>query len=96
MLDIDLTTDHKAVTRLRNACEVLKRYLSAENTTASKIELGSFLPDKSDYVLSITRAKFESLCQELFDATIKDVEKALTDAKLNKEQIDQVVIVGGS
>ena len=93
---IDITPDHKKVKRLSTACETLKRNLSSESNQHSKIEIPSFLPDGSDFVVTLTKAKFESLCQELFNETILHVNKALEDAKMTKEQIDQVVLVGGS
>ena len=64
---VDLTGHQKAVGRLTKACEALKRNLSAEKVTQSTIPLDSLLPDGTDILLSMTRAKFESLCQPLFD-----------------------------
>jgi molecular chaperone DnaK len=46
--------------------------------------------------LTITRAKFESLCSDLFDATLRPCEQAIKDAKINPSQIDDVILVGGS
>ena len=74
---IDITPDHKSVSRLTNACENLKRNLSAENTIESGIELDCFLPDGSDFISSLSRAKFENLCQPLFDDTMKSVQQVL-------------------
>lgn len=83
----------RAARRLRTACERAKRSLSsAMNAT---IEVDS-LYDGYDLNISITRAKFEDLCNDLFRGCLDPVEKALRDAKLSKSQIDEVVLVGGS
>ena len=91
-----MTPNHKAIRRLTNACEILKRNLSAENSTQSKIELDAFLPGGDDFISSMTKAQFENLCKDQFNETMKDVEKVITDAGLTKEQIDEIVLVGGS
>jgi len=93
---VDITPDHKAMARLMGACEKLKRNLSAENVTESKIHIDAFLPDGSDFDSTMSRAKFEDICQILFKNTIQEVEKVLEDAKLAKEDIHEVVLVGGS
>jgi len=93
---IDLTPDHKAVARLKGACEKLKRNLSAENVTESKLHIDAFLQNGNDFISTMSRAKFENICQDLFNETIVSVEKVLKDAKLNKEDIDEVVLIGGS
>ena len=92
----DVTPNPKAVQRLTDACEKLKRNLSAENTTVSHIELASFLPDGSDFRSSLSRAKFENLCRDEFKKTTKIVEQVLLDAKVKKSEISEVVLVGGS
>ena len=92
----DVTPDHKAVQRLTDACEKLKRNLSAENTTLSHIKLASFLPDGSDFSSSLSRAKFEDLCRDQFQKTMKIVKEVLSDAKIKENQISEVVLVGGS
>ena len=93
---VDLTPNHKAIRRLTDKCELLKRNLSAENATQSNIEIETFLPGGNDFNSSMSRAQFENLCKEPFDETMKDVEKVIQDAKLPKEDIDEVVLVGGS
>ena len=62
----------------------------------SHIELGSFLPDGSDFSSSLSRAKFEDLCKDEFKKTAKIVEQVLLDAKVIRDQISEVVLVGGS
>ena len=76
---VDLTPNHKAIRRLTDKCEALKRKLSAENTTHSSIEIESFLPDGSDFQSSMSKAQFENLCKGYFDQTINDVEQVLHD-----------------
>eukprot|EP00092_Neocalanus_flemingeri_P062421 GFUD01075291.1.p1 GENE.GFUD01075291.1~~GFUD01075291.1.p1 ORF type:complete len:873 (-),score=216.42 GFUD01075291.1:609-3194(-) len=93
---IDLTLHPRAVRRLTNSCENIKRKLSASNVKEAKLELDALLPDGKDYFSSITRAKFEDICMDLFKSTIKTVETVLKDAKLSKEDIDEIVLVGGS
>ena len=90
---IDITDNARAMRRLRTACERAKRSLSS--TTQTSIEIDS-LADGKDFFSSITRARFEELCMDLFRATMDPVEKVLKDAKMSKNQIDEVVLVGGS
>jgi L1 cell adhesion molecule like protein len=89
----DLTKSARAVRRLRTACERAKRTLST--STQANIEIDS-LYEGVDYYTTITRAKFEDLCQDLFKDTLRPVEKALRDAKMSKGDIHDVVLVGGS
>lgn len=89
----DLTKNQRAMRRLRTACERAKRALST--ATEANIEIDS-LHDGLDFYSKISRARFEELCIDLFKSTLKPVEKALRDARLNKSQIDEVVLVGGS
>lgn len=89
----DLSKSDRALRRLRTACERAKRTLSS-STTAS-IEIDS-LYEGIDYNTSITRARFEDLCGDIFRNTIGPVEKVLKDAKVGKSEIDEVVLVGGS
>jgi len=89
----DLSESKKSLRRLRTACERAKRNLSSA-TTAS-IEIDS-LYDGIDFNSSITRAKFENICDTLFRKTMSPVEQVLRDSKLSKSQIHEVVLVGGS
>ena len=89
----DLSTNKKALRRLRTTCERAKRTLSS--SAQATIELDS-LYDGIDFYTSITRARFEELCSDLFKSTLDPVEKALRDAKLDKSAIDEIVLVGGS
>jgi len=89
----DIMESKRAVRRLRTACEQAKRTLSS--ATVATIEIDS-LHDGQDFSTTITRAKFENLCDDLFRLTMAPVEQVLRDSKLAKSNIDEVVLVGGS
>merc|ERR1712077_74909 len=89
----DLTGNKRALRRLRTACERAKRTLSA--SAQANIEIDSLF-EGIDFYTSITRARFEELCSDLFKGTLDPVEKALRDAKLDKSSIHDIVLVGGS
>ncbi|KAK9467209.1 heat shock protein 70 family [Lipomyces arxii] len=89
----DLSSNQRALRRLRTACERAKRTLSS--STQTSIEIDSLF-EGIDFYTSITRARFEELCQDLFRNTIEPVEKVLRDAKLDKASVDEIVLVGGS
>merc|ERR1712010_242415 len=89
----DIKGNKRAVRRLRTACERAKRTLSASAQAA--IEIDSLF-EGIDFYTSITRARFEELCADLFRGTLEPVEKSLRDAKLDKSQIHELVLVGGS
>jgi len=89
----DITGNKRALRRLRTACERAKRTLSA--SAQANIEIDSLF-EGIDFYTSITRARFEELCSDLFKNTLEPVEKALRDAKLDKAAIDDIVLVGGS
>ncbi|KAG5355488.1 Heat shock protein 70 1 [Yarrowia sp. C11] len=89
----DISTNQRALRRLRTACERAKRTLSSSAQTS--IEIDS-LYEGIDFYTSITRARFEELCQDLFRGTIDPVEKVLKDAKMDKGSVNEIVLVGGS
>merc|ERR1712070_339016 len=89
----DITGNPRALRRLRTACERAKRTLSAASQTT--IEIDS-LYEGMDFFTSITRARFEELCQDLFRGTLDPVEKVLRDAGMDKRSVHDVVLVGGS
>ena len=89
----DLRGNSRALRRLRTACERGKSSLST--STQASIEIDS-LTEGIVFYTKITRAKFEELCNDLFRSCLGPVEKALRDAKLEKSQIHEVVLVGGS
>ena len=89
----DLTANARALRRLRTACERAKRTLSSSAQTS--IEIDS-LYEGIDFYTSITRARFEELCQDLFRSTMEPVERTLRDAKIDKSSVHEIVLVGGS
>jgi len=89
----DISHNKRAIRRLRTACERAKRTLSA--SAQASVEIDS-LYEGVDFYTSITRARFEELCADLFKGTLDPVEKALRDAKMDKSSIDDIVLVGGS
>jgi len=89
----DLTSNKRALRRLRTACERAKRTLSS--STQASIEIDSLF-EGTDFYTSITRARFEELNADLFRSTMDPVEKAIRDAKLDKSAIHDIVLVGGS
>ena len=89
----DLVDNARAIRRLRTATERAKRNLSS--TTQTAIEVDS-LHDGVDFAFTLTRAKLEELCNDLFVSCLDPVDKVLKDAKYKKEEVDDVVLVGGS
>jgi heat shock 70kDa protein 1/2/6/8 len=89
----DVTQSARAMRRLRTACELAKRTLST-STTAS-IELDGII-EGEDFYSTLTRARFESLCDSLFRQCLDPVDRVLRDAKLAKGDIGDIVLVGGS
>jgi molecular chaperone DnaK len=93
----DLKKDPMALQRLKDAAEKAKIELS--NQTSTEINLPYIMPVDGvpkHLVKTLTRAKFEHLCDDLFQRTIVPCRKALEDAHLNASQIDEVLLVGGS
>merc|ERR1712054_706254 len=89
----DMTGNARAMRRLRTACERAKRQLSSSANAA--IEIDSLF-EGVDFYSSITRARFEDLCADLFRGTLEPVEKVLRDSKIDKGSVNEVVLVGGS
>lgn len=89
----DLTGNQRALRRLRTAAERAKRTLSSSAQTS--IEIDSLF-EGIDFYTSVTRARFEELCNTLFRSTLDPVEKVLKDSNLSKNQVHEVVLVGGS
>merc|ERR1712100_683626 len=85
--------DKRALQKLRREVEKAKRTLSSTHQT--RVEIDS-LHDGIDFSESLTRAKFEELNRDLFDKTMKPVKKVLSDASLSSDQVDEIVLVGGS
>ncbi|KAI4352359.1 hypothetical protein L6164_006620 [Bauhinia variegata] len=89
----DISGNARALRRLRTACERAKRELSSVDETAIQIDS---LYNGIDFVTTITRARFEELNMELFMKCMEPVEMCLSDAKVDKNSVHDVVIVGGS
>ena len=89
----DLSSNPRALRRLRTACERAKRTLSSAAQTS--IEIDSLF-EGVDFYTSLTRARFEELCQDLFRSTLEPVEKVLRDSKIDKANVHEIVLVGGS
>jgi L1 cell adhesion molecule like protein len=89
----DITDNARALRRLRTACERAKRTLSSATQTTLEIDS---LYEGIDFYSSLTRARFEELCMDYFRKTMEPVEKVLKDSKLSKNEINEVVLVGGS
>ena len=89
----DIKDNKRALRRLQTACENAKKTLSS--ATVATIEIDS-LYEGIDYTSVLTRARFEDLCSDLFRKTFNPVEKVLTDSKISKSEINEIVLVGGS
>mgnify|MGYP001419713985 CR=1 FL=1 len=90
---IDISENKRAVRRLRTSAERAKRTLSSGTTAA--IEIDS-LAEGIDFSTTLTRARFESMCMDLFKRCIDPVEQVLQDAKMSKSEVHDIVLVGGS
>eukprot|EP00029_Vermamoeba_vermiformis_P014069 TRINITY_DN90_c0_g1_i1.p1 TRINITY_DN90_c0_g1~~TRINITY_DN90_c0_g1_i1.p1 ORF type:complete len:652 (-),score=270.03 TRINITY_DN90_c0_g1_i1:119-2074(-) len=89
----DISNNAKALRRLRTACERAKRVLSS--STQATVEIDSLF-EGEDLFAPLTRARFEELTADLMRSCLEPVERVLRDAKMNKTQIDDVVLVGGA
>ena len=89
----DLSSSKRSLRRLRTACERAKRTLSSQANAS--VELESIF-EGVDFYSSITKARFEDLCADLFRGCLVPVEKVLKDSGLGKSEIDEIVLVGGS
>eukprot|EP00667_Euglena_gracilis_P003643 EG_transcript_3655 len=90
---VDISENQRALRRLRTACERAKRTLSSSTNTTVEIDS---LANGQDFYTSLTRARFEQLCGPLIQRCIEPVAKVLKDSGLDKSQIHEVVLVGGS
>lgn len=91
--NIDIKSDPRALQKLKSEVEKAKRDLSSVHQTKVTIEN---LIEGQDFSETITRARFEELCNDLFKKTIAPVQTVLDDAGMKKTDIDEVVLVGGS
>ncbi|KAL2329544.1 hypothetical protein Fmac_017125 [Flemingia macrophylla] len=90
---VDISDNPRALRRLRTACEAAKRTLSFATTTNVEVEA---LFGDNNFCSSMSRARFEEINLELFEECMKTVERCLTDAKIEKSSVHDVVLVGGS
>jgi len=90
---IDIKKDPRALAKLKQEVEKAKRDLSSIHQVKITIE---GLIDGIDFTETITRARFEELCADLFKKTLQPVSQVLDDAGMKKSEIDEVVLVGGS
>jgi len=90
---IDIAGDKRALQRLRKQCETVKRTLSTQTTATIDCEA---LSNGEDFSGTLTRAKFEELCLDLFKKTLVPVTQVLKDAGMSKKDVDQIILVGGS
>jgi heat shock protein 1/8 len=88
-----LSSNHRSMSRLRSECERVKRVLSSQ--TEGIIQIDSLFSGL-DFSLKLTRARFESMCTQYFQQLLIPVQNVLRDSKLNKDQIHDIVLVGGS
>lgn len=94
---VDLTKDKMAMQRLKDAAEKAKKDLSGVTTTQISLPFISQSTDGPLHLeVSLSRAKFEDLIRDLVDSTLEPVRKAMKDAKLTKNDINKVILVGGS
>ena len=91
--NVDLKKDPRAFQKLKSEVEKAKRDLSSVHQVKITIE---GIADGIDFSETITRAKFEELCNELFKKTLKPVQQVMDDAAMKKSEIDEIVLVGGS
>lgn len=90
---VDISENKKAVRRIRTAAERAKRALSGNSQT--NIEVDSVY-EGIDLSVVLTRARFESLCADIFTKTLEPVERVLIDSKVSKADVHDIVLVGGS
>jgi len=91
--NIDVSGDKRALQRLRKACEGAKRTLSSQTSASIDCEA---LSQGVDFSTTVSRAKFEELNMDLFKKTIIPVTQVLKDAGMSKNDVDEIILVGGS
>merc|ERR1711871_448774 len=89
----DMTKDKRAMQKLRRESERVKRALSTQHQARAEVEA---LFDGVDFSETLTRARFEELNMDLFKKTLGPVQKVMSDAGLKKNEVDEIVLVGGS
>jgi heat shock 70kDa protein 1/2/6/8 len=89
----DIKSNPKALKRLNIAAERAKKNLSSSTVTTIEVES---LIDGIDYSTTLSRAKFEQLADSFFTKSMEPISKVLSDAKVSKSDIDEIVLVGGT
>merc|ERR550514_786656 len=89
----DMSKDKKAVQKLRKECEKAKRALSSTSSVQLRVEA---LSGGQDFEETLTRSTFEKLNNDLFQKTLKPVNDVMSDSKMSKSEIHEIVLVGGS
>ncbi|CAN1234166.1 Luminal-binding protein, partial [Linum perenne] len=90
----DISGDSRALGKLRKGCERAKKGLS--NQSQVRVEIDSFLGGGMDFSEPLSRAKFEELNMDLLEKTLDIVRTTLEDGKVNKSEVEEIVLVGGS
>merc|ERR1712196_150819 len=90
---VDMSKDKKALQKLRKECEKAKRALSSTSSVQLRVEA---LSGGQDFEETLTRSTFEKLNNDLFQKTLKPVQDVLSDSKMSKSEIHEIVLVGGS
>lgn len=93
MHKIDISTNKRALSRLKSHAEIAKKSLSSSAQVEIMIDA---LAEGCDFSIKLTRARFEELCSEDFAKCLDPVNRVLSDAKMDKSKVDEVVMVGGS
>ena len=91
--NVDISSDKRALQKLRREVERVKRTLSSQHQARLEIES---LIEGTDFSESLTRAKFEEINMDLFKKTLGPVKRVLEDASMEKNEVDEIVLVGGS
>ena len=91
--NIDISKDTTAIQKLRKEVERVKRSLSTQNQ--SRLEIDELVPGY-DFSDSLSRARFEEMNADLFKKTLGPVQKVLDEARVNAQDVDRIVLVGGS
>ena len=90
---IDISNNQKALTRLKNKCQKYKEELSIVNEVDFDIDS---LAEGTDFSTKILISDFENVCKDLFKKLIPPIKEALNDANLKKEDINEIILAGGS
>lgn len=88
-----ITENYKALKKLRDACQMLKHNLSHSESATIEVDA---LVNGEDFDSSLTREKFVEINQELFARCLRPIDKAIADAGITKDDIDEIVLIGGS